>query len=201
MPYGKGAGNNRLYEVRVADNYLEKKFEDMRASDNGMTKEERARRAAWKKRMTVATRRLEEERTKVKTYCYEFSGYVFKVVIPDYLSLDESFEPYIPVSPSDKCDLLFTLRVSLVDSLASIPSGRVRSCMNNEPPFRWVMEKNGRVNYGFSYTKERLGCILIPSLEYTDNVLYIERDKACEVISFAMKNAIMTLLSCLLHID
>lgn len=46
----------------MADNYLEKKFEDMRerASAN-QAKEERLRQAAWKKRMDAYRKRLAEE--------------------------------------------------------------------------------------------------------------------------------------------
>ena len=46
----------------MADNYLEKKFEDMRArSAARQAKEERARQIAWKKRMDAYRKRLEEE--------------------------------------------------------------------------------------------------------------------------------------------
>ena len=47
----------------MADNYLEKKFEDMRArQDAARAKEERARQRAWKKRMEAYRKRLEEEK-------------------------------------------------------------------------------------------------------------------------------------------
>ncbi len=46
----------------MADNYLEKKFEDMRArSEARAAKEQRARQRAWKKRMDAYRKRLEEE--------------------------------------------------------------------------------------------------------------------------------------------
>ena len=45
----------------MADNYLEKKFEDLQARK---AKEERARQAAWKKRMDAYRKRLEEESSK-----------------------------------------------------------------------------------------------------------------------------------------
>ena len=56
----------RLNEVNggiyMADNYLEKKFEDMRArSQVRQAKEQRARQRAWKKRMDAYRKRLEEE--------------------------------------------------------------------------------------------------------------------------------------------
>ena len=46
----------------MADNYLEKKFEDMRARQSAAAaKAERARQRAWKKRMDAYRKRLEEE--------------------------------------------------------------------------------------------------------------------------------------------
>ena len=46
----------------MADNYLEKKFEDMRVrSEARQAKEERARQIAWKKRMDAYRKKLEEQ--------------------------------------------------------------------------------------------------------------------------------------------
>lgn len=46
----------------MADNYLEKKFEDMRARASAQqAKEERMRQRAWKKRMDVYRKRLAAE--------------------------------------------------------------------------------------------------------------------------------------------
>ena len=45
----------------MADNYLEKKFEDMRARASAQqAKEERMRQRAWKKRMDAYRKRLAE---------------------------------------------------------------------------------------------------------------------------------------------
>lgn len=47
----------------MADNYLEKKFEDVRARAQAKeAREQRARQRAWKKRMDAYRRRLEEEK-------------------------------------------------------------------------------------------------------------------------------------------
>lgn len=46
----------------MADNYLEKKFEDMRARQSAASaKEQRLRQRAWKKRMDAYRKRLELE--------------------------------------------------------------------------------------------------------------------------------------------
>lgn len=42
----------------MADNYLEKKFEELQARK---TKEQRARQLAWKKRMDAYRKKLEEQ--------------------------------------------------------------------------------------------------------------------------------------------
>jgi hypothetical protein len=48
----------------MADNYLEKKFEDMRSRQSAAAaKEERLRQRAWKKRMDAYRRRLELEQS------------------------------------------------------------------------------------------------------------------------------------------
>ena len=49
----------------MADNYLEKKFEDMRERASAQkAKEERMRQRAWKKRMDAYRKRLEQETAK-----------------------------------------------------------------------------------------------------------------------------------------
>ena len=45
----------------MADNYLEKKMEDLQARK---AKEQRARQIAWKKRMDAYRKRLEEQKSK-----------------------------------------------------------------------------------------------------------------------------------------
>ena len=49
----------------MADNYLEKKFEDMRARQSAQAaNDERARQRAWKKRMDAYRKKLEDEAKK-----------------------------------------------------------------------------------------------------------------------------------------
>ena len=52
----------------MADNYLEKKFEDMRArSEAKQAKEQRERQRAWKKRMDAYRKRLEQDSLNQKS--------------------------------------------------------------------------------------------------------------------------------------
>ena len=46
----------------MADNWLEKKFEDLKAGKASISKEERVRKDAWRKRMEAERKRLEQER-------------------------------------------------------------------------------------------------------------------------------------------
>lgn len=48
-----------FYKIDMADNYLEKKYEELQARK---AKEQRARQVAWKKRMDAYRKRLEEEK-------------------------------------------------------------------------------------------------------------------------------------------
>lgn len=52
----------------MADNYLEKKYEDLQARVQAQKmKEQRARQRAWKKRMDAYRQKLEAERTAQET--------------------------------------------------------------------------------------------------------------------------------------
>lgn len=52
----------------MADNYLEKKYEDLQARVQAQKmKEQRARQRAWKKRMDAYRQKLEAERTAQDT--------------------------------------------------------------------------------------------------------------------------------------
>lgn len=48
----------------MADNYLEKKYEELQARK---AKEQRARQVAWKKRMDAYRKRLEEEKAAAES--------------------------------------------------------------------------------------------------------------------------------------
>ena len=54
---------SRISKNNMADNYLEKKFEDMRARAQAkQAREQRARQRAWKKRMDAYRKKLEEQK-------------------------------------------------------------------------------------------------------------------------------------------
>lgn len=59
MPSERRTEDQGFYKIDMADNYLEKKYEELQARK---AKEQRARQIAWKKRMDAYRRRLEEEK-------------------------------------------------------------------------------------------------------------------------------------------
>ena len=59
MPSERRTEDQGFYKIDMADNYLEKKYEELQARK---AKEQRARQVAWKKRMDAYRKRLEEEK-------------------------------------------------------------------------------------------------------------------------------------------
>ena len=59
MPSERRTEDQGFYKIDMADNYLEKKYEELQARK---AKEQRARQIAWKKRMDAYRKRLEEEK-------------------------------------------------------------------------------------------------------------------------------------------
>ena len=59
MPFERRTEDQGFYKIDMADNYLEKKYEELQARK---AKEQRARQVAWKKRMDAYRKRLEEEK-------------------------------------------------------------------------------------------------------------------------------------------
>ena len=101
--------------------------------------------------------------------------------------------PYLPFISKD-IDPLFTLRLATADSMKALNPGVVRECLNDEAPYFWMFEReNGGYNFGFSYSKNHPDCILKPSEDYTDNVVYITREHASRHLEFALSNAMMLL--------
>ena len=176
----------------MADNWLEKKFEDLKAGSSVVSREERARKDAWRKRMEAERKRLEQERLSVVTRRFDVAGHVFEVTLPDSLP-EDILNPYMPFHTETQDEPLFKLKLNLTDDLASVSKGRLKECFNDEPPYLWMFEKNGRYNFAFSYLKDKPDCILMPSLEYTDNVLYVSRKDADRLAGFALSNSLMLL--------
>ena len=130
-----------------------------------------------------------------KIYKYTVAGHSFAVCLPEGCSQEEHLQPYIPfTSPDQSVEPLFTLRLAFIDDLKSLNPGIVRECLNDEPPYFWMLEReDGEYNFAFSYSKKYPDCILVPADDYKDNVVYVSSSHPYSVIEFALSNAMMLL--------
>lgn len=129
------------------------------------------------------------------SYKYIVAGHAFAVTLPDGFSKEEHLSPYEPFLCNDESvEPLFRLRVEFVDDLHETEPGQIKDVMNDEPPYFWLFEgAQGRYNFGFSYTKSSPDCILKPSEDYKDNVVFIPRAGADVLMEFAISNCMMLL--------
>ena len=126
---------------------------------------------------------------------YIVAGHAFAVTMPDGFSKEEHLSPYEPfICDDESVQPLFTLRVELVDDLHDVNPGSVKDVMNDEAPYFWLFEEaSGRYNFGFSYSKSRPDCILKPSLDFKESVVYIPTAQASRLMEFSLSNAMMLL--------
>lgn len=129
------------------------------------------------------------------SYKYLVAGHAFAVALPDGFSKEEylsSYEPFLCLD--DSVNPLFSLRVEFVDDLHDVNPGAVKDVMNDEAPYFWLFEASeGSYNFGFSYFQSHPDCILKPSEDYKDNVVYIPRAYASRLMEFSLSNAMMLL--------
>ena len=130
-----------------------------------------------------------------KMYKYTVAGHSFAVSLPEGYTQEEYLQAYLPFVSSDQTvDPLFTLKLAFVDDLRLLNPGIVRECLNDEPPYFWMFEReNGEYNFAFSYSKKHPDCILVPANEYKDNVVYVPSSYPSAIIEFALSNAMMLL--------
>ena len=130
-----------------------------------------------------------------KMYKYTVAGHSFAVSLPEGYTQEEYLQPDIPfISTDEAFEPLFSLKLDFVDNLKSLNPGIVRECLNDEPPYFWMFEReNGAYNFAFSYSKKHPDCILVPSEDYKDNVVYVPSSYPSAIIEFALSNAMMLL--------
>lgn len=134
------------------------------------------------------------ERIMEKMYKYKVAGHTFAVSLPEGYTQEEYLKPYLPFTSTDDTEPLFILRLALSDTLKELEPGTVRECLNDEAPYFWMFEKDqGHYNFGFSYSKKHPDCILIPSEDYKDSVVYVPTAYASRLAEFAISNAMMLL--------
>ena len=129
------------------------------------------------------------------SYKYVVAGHAFAVTLPDGFSKEEHLSPYEPFLCDDESvQPLFSLRVDFADDLHDVNPGKVNDVMNDEAPYFWLFEAGeGRYNFGFSYSKSHPDCILKPSEDFTDNVVYLPRAYASKIMEFSLSNSMMLL--------
>ena len=130
-----------------------------------------------------------------KMYKYTVAGHSFAVSLPEGYTQEEYLQSYLPfISTDEAFEPLFTLKLDFVDNLKSLNPGIVRECLNDEPPYFWMLEReSGAYNFAFSYSKKHPDCILVPSEDYKDNVVYVPSSYPSTIIEFALSNAMMLL--------
>ena len=131
-----------------------------------------------------------------KIFKYSVAGHQFAVELPEGCSEEVHLSPYIPFrSDGTDDDSLFTLKVIPVDDLRSVEPGDVHDCMNDEAPYLWIFNTDvqGKYNFGFSYSRSCSDCILKPSEDFKENILYLPSDRMERLMEFAVSNAMMLL--------
>lgn len=124
---------------------------------------------------------------------YDVAGHLFEVCLPDGIDSGQYLAAYAPFA-SERIDApLFSLKVEYVEDLKSSDPGKPKECLNDEAPYFWIFEKDGRYNFGFSYTKSRPDCVLIPSEDFSESVVYVPSSKAERLTDFALSNSMMLL--------
>ncbi len=122
---------------------------------------------------------------------YDVAGHLFEVLLPDDIDAGQYLEAYAPFV-SERTDApLFTLRMEYVDDLKALDTGRPKECLNDEAPYFWIFDRDGKFNFGFSYSKSRPDCILIPSDDFSESVVYVTASMAERLTDFALSNAMM----------
>lgn len=124
---------------------------------------------------------------------YSVAGHVFAVSLPEGYSEEEHLAPYLPFVCKDDSKPLFTLHVELTDDLQDSEPGPVKDCMNDEAPYFWIFEGEKGYNFGFSNFKSAPDCILKPSGDFTESVLYVPAIRARRLLEFSISNAMMLL--------
>lgn len=124
---------------------------------------------------------------------YDVAGHLFEVILPDGIDAGQYLAAYAPFA-SERTDApLFTLRVELIHDLKATQPGRPKECLNDEAPYFWIFDKDGKFNFGFSYSKSRPDCILIPSEDFSESVVYIPSSMTERLMDFAISNSMMLL--------
>lgn len=125
------------------------------------------------------------------SYKFNVAGHVFKAVFPAGVSAEGFLQPYMPFVTSEESEPLFTLKVEYTDDLKALQPGQFRDCMNDEAPYFWIFEKEGLLNFGFSYSKAHPDCLVFAEPDFSSCKVYVPYMNAERLTEFALSNAMM----------
>ena len=124
---------------------------------------------------------------------YTVAGHTFVVRLPEGMAAETYLKPYEPFRETSDVQPLFTVALKTVSSLMELNPGKLRECLNDEAPYFWIFEQeDGGYNFGFSYSKTCPDCIVKPSKDFMEAVVYV-RESQVERAEFALNNAMMLL--------
>lgn len=128
-----------------------------------------------------------------KNQKYTVAGHTFCVNLPETMSPEEILSPYVPFYESGDVEPLFTLTLSIVSDLNEVSRGKLLQCLNDEAPYFWIFEEEGKYSFGFSYTRNSPDCILIVSDDFRSSTVYVREEVSARHAEFALSNAVMLL--------
>lgn len=128
------------------------------------------------------------------SYKYTVAGHTFCISLPEGFDSQTHLAPYLPFAEEDEQAVpIIRLRLEIVDSLREVAKGEVKDVFNEEPPYFWLFESEGKYSYGFSYSRNTPNCILLTSDDYSDAVVYVSGSRIEKTVGFAINNAMMLL--------
>lgn len=128
------------------------------------------------------------------SYKYTVAGHTFCISLPEGFDSQTYLAPYLPFEEEDEQAVpIIRLRLEIVDSLREVAKGEVKDVFNEEPPYFWLFESEGKYSYGFSYSRNTPNCILLTSDDYSDAVVYVSGSHSEKTVGFAINNAMMLL--------
>ena len=128
------------------------------------------------------------------SYKYTVAGHTFCISLPEGFDSQTYLAPYLPFAEEDEQAVpIIRLRLEIVDSLREVAKGEVKDVFNEEPPYFWLFEFEGKYSYGFSYSRNTPNCILLTSDDYSDAVVYVSGSRTEKTVGFAINNAMMLL--------
>ncbi len=125
------------------------------------------------------------------SYKFKVAGHVFEAVLAEGLTAEDVLQPYLPFLYEGDAELLYTLRLDYADSIKSLDIGEMKEFMNAEAPYFWIYEKEGKLSFGFSYSKTHPDCIIKTADDYSSGTVYVPRAYAERITEFAVSNAMM----------